>query len=61
MTVTMLMVINGDVEISASCGVTSANVVTLFLIRKSAPLIIAALTPTAQRAKARSHVPEARC
>ena len=52
---------NGDVEISAQRGLNCVNVETNFSSGESAPANIAVPTPAAQRVKAGSHVPEARC
>ena len=58
-----IIVITGDVEISAPGGLTCANVETTLSFGNSALAIIAAPTPAAQRTgiQARSHVPEAGC
>ena len=62
MSVTILaVVITGDVEINVPGGLTCVNVETKLYVMNSGPNNIAAPTPAAQRVKARSHVPEARC
>ena len=61
MTVTILVVANGDVEISASGILSGVNVETKFSVMKSASANIAAPTPAAHGAETRSHVPEVGC
>ena len=61
MTVTILVVMHGDVEISAPGVLTCVNVETKLSVMNTAPAIIAAPAPAAHGVKARSHVPEAGC
>ena len=61
MSVTILQVQNGDVEISAPKCLTFVNVETLLSVGNSAAAIIAAPAPAAHGRDARSHVLEAGC
>ena len=56
-----ILVSIGDVETNAPFGMKCVNVETLLSVMKNYPAIIAAPTPTAHGAMARSHVPEAGC
>ena len=59
-TVPILITI-GDVEINVPCGLTCVNVETQLSVMNPLAANIAAPTPAANKAEARSHVPEAGC
>ena len=61
MTVTILVIRFGGVEISAPGGLTCVNVETQLSVMNPLAANIAAPTPAANKAEARLHVPEAGC